>query len=205
MLHVFGFEVFILVTLKTTSFWDVTPCSLFESHSTVGRMYFLHHQGRRLSQENKTSRVLIADFLVLSSSLKMWAVYSSETSFNLYQTTRRHIPEHRILKLSNILCWWNHENWGHLDKLNFWKYRRWGRINNIRVYCMINLSSLIVLHSFTCLVSLTDKSDSHACQEFYSATKLWQTKDESVEGRPIRIGTENLIRRCTSCASSLAH
>jgi hypothetical protein len=50
MLHAFGFEVFMLVTMKTTSVLDVTPCSLAESHPSVRRTYFYHFQGRRLSQ-----------------------------------------------------------------------------------------------------------------------------------------------------------
>jgi hypothetical protein len=39
---VFGFEVLIMVTMKSAMFWDVTPCSLAEDHRCFGGTYCLH-------------------------------------------------------------------------------------------------------------------------------------------------------------------
>jgi hypothetical protein len=45
-----GTEVPTAVTISSTVFWDVTPCSQVEVHGRFGRTYFLHLQGRRISR-----------------------------------------------------------------------------------------------------------------------------------------------------------
>jgi hypothetical protein len=106
-----GFEVFTAVVMKSIIFWDVTPCSLLSCNRRIGGTYRLHLQGRRnnFSKNQQASRWQ-ACFLVLaeiiSSTLEMEAICSSETSVESQQTTRRHIPEYdtlRILLLFAIL------------------------------------------------------------------------------------------------------
>jgi hypothetical protein len=78
-----GFEAFTVVVMKIIIIWDVTPCSLLSCNRRFGGTYRLHLQGRRL--------LVLAE--IISSTLKMEAICSSETSVETQQTTRRHIPE----------------------------------------------------------------------------------------------------------------
>jgi hypothetical protein len=89
---------------KSIIFWDVTPCSLLSCNRCLGRTYRLHLQGRRnnFSKNQQVSRwqILLATCLlaeIISSTLKMEAICSSETSAATQQTTRRHIPEYDTL------------------------------------------------------------------------------------------------------------
>jgi hypothetical protein len=70
--------------LKSIIFWDMTPCSLLSSNRRLGGTYRLHLQDRR---------TLLVLAKIISSTLKMEAIYSSETSVATQQTTRRLIPE----------------------------------------------------------------------------------------------------------------
>jgi hypothetical protein len=48
--HIFvGFEVLTAVIMKSTIFWDITPCSLLRVNRRFGGTYCLHLQGRRIS------------------------------------------------------------------------------------------------------------------------------------------------------------
>jgi hypothetical protein len=77
-----GFEVFTAVVMKRIVFWDMTPCSPLCSH------------------------LLARWFAGLSSTLKMEALCSSETSVATQLTTRRHIPEDDTLQeLFGFRCW----------------------------------------------------------------------------------------------------
>jgi hypothetical protein len=40
----FGFEVLTAVTMNSTVFWDVMPCSLLEVHRSFGGTYYFHLQ-----------------------------------------------------------------------------------------------------------------------------------------------------------------
>jgi hypothetical protein len=44
------FEVLIALTAESTVFWDVMPCSPVEVLLLFGGTYYLHLQGRRVSQ-----------------------------------------------------------------------------------------------------------------------------------------------------------
>jgi hypothetical protein len=100
-----GFEVFTAVVMKSIIFWVVTPCSLLRCNRRSGGTYRLHLQGRRKFQQVPASKqvaslvqgachLLTGWFLLkFSSTLKMEAICSSETSVTSQQTTRRHIPE----------------------------------------------------------------------------------------------------------------
>jgi hypothetical protein len=67
--------------MKKAVFWDVAPDRVFVK--------------RRLGAQGGCS---LADFLIFSSTLKMEAIRSSETSVNTI-STRRHIPEGRFLQV----------------------------------------------------------------------------------------------------------
>jgi hypothetical protein len=61
--------------MKSVNFWDITPCSPLSINRRFGGTY------RRLLAK------------LISSTLKMEAICSSETSVDTQQTTRRCIPE----------------------------------------------------------------------------------------------------------------
>jgi hypothetical protein len=41
-----GFEVLTAVVMKSTVFWDITPCSTLKANRRCGVIYRLHLQGR---------------------------------------------------------------------------------------------------------------------------------------------------------------
>jgi hypothetical protein len=92
-------EVFIAVAMKSSIFWDITPCSPKEVNRHFEGIYRLHVQGGRVSQMRNQHKVVgkqRAPCLVYSSTLKMKRVRSSKTSVNFHQTTRRFNPEYSI-------------------------------------------------------------------------------------------------------------
>jgi hypothetical protein len=92
-----GFEVFTEVVMKSIVFWDMTPCSSLCSNRCFGGTKRLHLQGRRkVQQTNEQSGGTLLDF---SSTLKIEALCSSETSVATQRTTRRHIPEDDTLRI----------------------------------------------------------------------------------------------------------
>jgi hypothetical protein len=44
-----GFEVLTAVFMKSTIFWDITPCSPLKDNGCFGGKYRLHLQGRKIS------------------------------------------------------------------------------------------------------------------------------------------------------------
>jgi hypothetical protein len=99
------------VALKSTIFWDMTPCSLLSFNRRFGGTYRLH------PETQWTTRRYIPEDGNISSifRMEMEAICSSETSVETQRTTRRHIPEdgtlhnHRCenLKSYKLLCLWN--------------------------------------------------------------------------------------------------
>jgi hypothetical protein len=77
-----GFEVFIVVTLKVTIFWDVMSCRLVHHY-----WYF---------RGTYASSFRVDD----SSALKMKAALPSRMSMTVYQRTCHHVPEDSNLLLS---------------------------------------------------------------------------------------------------------
>jgi hypothetical protein len=88
---VVGFEVFTAVVIKGIIFWNMTPHSPLSFNRCFGGTYRLHLQAACL---------LVAE--PISSTLKMEAICSSETSVETQRNTRRHIPEDDALQL---LCY----------------------------------------------------------------------------------------------------
>jgi hypothetical protein len=72
--------------LKSIIFWDVTPCSLFSCNRRFGG----------------TPAYMLVLAEIISSTLKMEAICSSETSVVNQRTTLRHIPEDDTLH--NLRC-----------------------------------------------------------------------------------------------------
>jgi hypothetical protein len=73
-------DVFCSQNLKTTSFWNVAPCSLVDIGWCFGDAYRVHHQADE-------------------------AVNVSETSVNSYPTARRNVPEGSRLHTSLLRAW----------------------------------------------------------------------------------------------------
>jgi hypothetical protein len=63
--------------MKSSVFWDTTPCSPFKFNLTSGGIYRLHFQGQRISQARNQRESRWQEIL------KMEETYSSETSFDL--------------------------------------------------------------------------------------------------------------------------
>lgn len=80
-----------------TNLWDIQPCSLVEGCGHLPETYHRHLQSRSLSQasnhQEDSRNGCLLDFL----TPMVEAVCSSETSLNVYQTTRRYIPKNSTL------------------------------------------------------------------------------------------------------------
>jgi hypothetical protein len=77
-----GFEVLTAVVMKNPIFWNVTPCSPLKAIRRFGG----------ICSSIATCFMLVSG-LPYSSTLKMEATYSSETTVDFEQTTRRYIPD----------------------------------------------------------------------------------------------------------------
>jgi hypothetical protein len=92
--------------LTAVASWDITPCSPLKVNTCFGARSRLHLQGRRISRarnqresmwqaEPAFTLVSCSDY---SSTLKMEAIYSSETLVDFQRTTRRYIREDSLLQ-----------------------------------------------------------------------------------------------------------
>jgi hypothetical protein len=90
--------------MKSSIFWDITLCSPLKVNRRCGGTSRLHLQGPKINQaRNQRETCLPPEFtlvscLAYSSTLKMEATYSSETSVDFRRTTWRYIPEDRTLQ-----------------------------------------------------------------------------------------------------------
>jgi hypothetical protein len=86
--------------MKSIIFWDMTLYSPLSFNRRFGGTYRLHLQGRRNRFSKPATCHLFARWFAerISSTLKMEAISSSETSVETQQTTRRHIPEDDTLQ-----------------------------------------------------------------------------------------------------------
>jgi hypothetical protein len=93
------------MTLMSTVHWDVVPCNLLQVYLCFEETYCLHLHGRRVSRASKQSKNVLVACTAYSSTPKLEAVRSSETSVNFYLTIRCHIPE-GILQLEQcrVVC-----------------------------------------------------------------------------------------------------
>jgi hypothetical protein len=121
-----GFEVLTAGLMKSTIFWDITPCSSLKVNRRFGRTYRLHLYGRKISRarnqreteekwRNGTpfpscflynpkfrltdcSAFMLVSWSAYFSSLKMEAICVTETSVDFQPTTQRYIPEDDTLQ-----------------------------------------------------------------------------------------------------------
>jgi hypothetical protein len=101
-----GFEVLTAVVMKSTIFWDITPCSSLSVNRCFGGTYRLHLQGRRISRA-RNQRESRSHPLNLFSTLTMETICSSETSVDTQRTTRRYVPKDGTLHvrmLTGLFC-----------------------------------------------------------------------------------------------------
>jgi hypothetical protein len=86
--------------MKSITFWDITSCSPLSVNRRFGGTHRLHIQGR----SNKFSKKPTCWFLsaLISSTLKMETICSSETSVDTQRTTRRYVPEDDTLGLAPL-------------------------------------------------------------------------------------------------------
>jgi hypothetical protein len=76
IIHNEGFKVLTAVVMKTTNFWDITPCSPLKVNRRFGRTYSLHLQCRRISQaryqrESSSDCHLISSWY-LARLIRLW-------------------------------------------------------------------------------------------------------------------------------------
>jgi hypothetical protein len=101
-----GFEIITAVIMKSIIFWNKMPWSPLSVNRGFGGTYSLHLQGRRNKLSKKPACQLLACWFLaelISSTLKMEAICSSETSVDTQRTTRRHIPNFKELVLYTFL------------------------------------------------------------------------------------------------------
>jgi hypothetical protein len=72
--------------MKSSVFWDITPCSPLKVNRRFGGTYGLHIQGPKLSQarNQREAGSKQSYCLAYSSTLKMEATCSSETSIDFH-------------------------------------------------------------------------------------------------------------------------
>jgi hypothetical protein len=101
MKDLIGFEGLTAVVMKITIFWDIMARSPSKVNRCFWGIYRLHLQGQRISRaryQRESSSGLPPAFTLVScsaysSTLKMEAIYFSETSVDFQRTTRRYIPQ----------------------------------------------------------------------------------------------------------------
>jgi hypothetical protein len=84
-----GFEVLKPVVMKSSIFWDITPFNPFKVNRRFGGIRRLHRQGRRWQAEPLAFTPVYC--FAYSSTLRMEATYSFETSLDFQRITHKHI------------------------------------------------------------------------------------------------------------------
>jgi hypothetical protein len=97
------FEILTAVVIKSSIFWDISSCSLLKVNRRFGGTCRLHLQGRRISQALLATCFILVYCLDYSSTLKMEAKCSSETSFDIQRTTRRYVPVLILLPIASSI------------------------------------------------------------------------------------------------------
>jgi hypothetical protein len=100
------------VVIKISIFQVITSCSSVKVNWRFRGTCSLHLQGRRISQALLATCFTLVSSLAYSSTLKMEVTCSSKTWVDFRQTTRRYMPEDRILqewyfKICTVHIQWN--------------------------------------------------------------------------------------------------
>jgi hypothetical protein len=93
-------EVLTAVVMKSTIFWDITPCSPLSVNRRFGGTYRLHLHGRKNKLSKKPARKQMANWFLAQCiffTLKMEAIFYSET----WVDTQLSIPEDGTLRLKS--------------------------------------------------------------------------------------------------------
>lgn len=79
---------FIVVAVKSTGFWNMTPGRLVNITRQFGGTCCHHLMDWRVSQSSNSDAAsfLLVSCLALSTAMKLELIYSSETSVNFYRT-----------------------------------------------------------------------------------------------------------------------
>jgi hypothetical protein len=102
---IIGSQGFAMLKMKSTIFWDVTPCILYKTS-----IFWKHVLPPSLGSKDRRSKQLVLLLFSLIFDSEDEAVYSSETSLNFYQTIRGHNPEASTLTI--LVCFINgNEYW----------------------------------------------------------------------------------------------
>jgi hypothetical protein len=89
--------------IKSSIFWDITPCSQLKTNRRFGGICRLHFQVQRISQRKILREMWQAEMVsFLYSTLKVEAICSSETWVDFPRTKRRYIWEDHILFLWHL-------------------------------------------------------------------------------------------------------
>jgi hypothetical protein len=83
------------VIVNNSIFWDITPCSQFESQQTFRRTHVtsIFRVEEQAMQETTATCFALISYLVYSSTPNMEATCYSEMSVDSQRTTRRYIIE----------------------------------------------------------------------------------------------------------------
>jgi hypothetical protein len=89
-----GFEVLTAVVMKSTTFWDITPCRPLKFNRRFKGTYYVCFP----------PAFTLVSCSAYYSTLKMEAICSSETSVAIQRITRPYIPEDSTLYVSDAFC-----------------------------------------------------------------------------------------------------
>jgi hypothetical protein len=93
-----GFDVLTAVVMKSSIFWDITPCNPLRINRRFGGTCRLHIQGRMWQAELCFPPAFtLVSCLACSLTLKTEVTCSSKTSVDFKWTTWLYIPEDRTL------------------------------------------------------------------------------------------------------------
>jgi hypothetical protein len=101
-----GFEVLTAVVIKSTTFWDITPCSPLKANQCFGGTYRLHLQGtirREIYQRGKAACHLLS-YWYLARFIRpwRWTRYVPETSVDFQRITRLYILKDGTLQYAYL-------------------------------------------------------------------------------------------------------
>jgi hypothetical protein len=100
--YIFLRKLLAAVIMKSSIFWNITPCGPLKVIQCFGGIYRLLIQSLRIIQARNQCTLLAAHFhvgfcLVYSSTLKMESTFFFETSVDFQRTKGRNIAEGRTL------------------------------------------------------------------------------------------------------------
>jgi hypothetical protein len=99
-ISIVGYEVLTAVAMKSSVFWNITPCIRWKSVTFRRNILPPSSGSKNTPSQEELWRSKLVSFLGLASALKMEALYSSEISIDLYWTTWHYILEDKTIQIS---------------------------------------------------------------------------------------------------------